>query len=64
LIDDDAVFLKSLKIEFLQHADFTIETYATGELFLKNLSHNPDVIFLDYFLNGIEKCNEWNRNIR
>ena len=53
LVDDDALFLKSLEIEFLQNADFTIETYATGELCLENLSHNPDVIILDYFLNGI-----------
>jgi len=47
LVDDDAVFLKSLEIQFLQHADFTIETYATGELCMENLSHNPDVIILD-----------------
>ena len=53
LVDDDALFLKSLEIEFLQNADFEIETYATGELCMKNLSHNPDVIILDYFLNGI-----------
>ena len=55
LVDDDAVFLKSLEIEFLQHADFIIETYATGELCIENLSHNPDVIVLDYHLDGIEK---------
>jgi two-component system OmpR family response regulator len=55
LVDDDAVYLKSLEIEFLQHADFTIETYATGELCMENLSHNPDVIILDYLLNGIVK---------
>ena len=55
LVDDDAVFLKSLEIEFLQHADFAIETFATGELCLENLSHNPDVIILDYLLNGIDK---------
>lgn len=55
LVDDDALFLKSLEIEFLQHADFTIETYATGELCIENLSHNPDVIILDYLLNGIVK---------
>lgn len=55
LVDDDAVFLKSLEIEFLHHADFSIETFATGELCIKNLSHNPDVIILDYLLNGIEK---------
>ena len=53
LVDDDALFLKSLEIEFLDHADFAIETYATGELCLENISHNPDVIILDYLLNGI-----------
>jgi two-component system OmpR family response regulator len=55
LVDDDAVFLKSLEIEFLQHADFTIETFATGELCIENLVHYPDVIILDYQLDGIKK---------
>jgi DNA-binding NtrC family response regulator len=55
LVDDDAMFLKSLEIDFLEHADFTIETFKTGELCLKNLSHNPDVIILDYRLDGIDK---------
>jgi two-component system, OmpR family, response regulator len=53
LVDDDALFLKSLEIEFLEHADFEIETFATGELCIENLSHNPDVVILDYLLNGI-----------
>jgi len=55
LVDDDAVFLKSLEIEFLQNADFDIETYPTGERCMASLSHNPDVIILDYFLDGIDK---------
>jgi DNA-binding NtrC family response regulator len=55
LVDDDAVFLKSLEIEFMQHADFIVETYATGELCMENLSHSPDVIILDYNLDGIDK---------
>ncbi len=55
LVDDDAVFLKSLQIEFLQNADFVIETFATGELCIENLSHHPDVIILDYHLDGIDK---------
>ncbi len=54
LVDDDAVFLKSLEIEFLQNADFEIETFATGELCLENISKNPDVVILDYHLNGID----------
>lgn len=55
LVDDDVVFLKSLEIDFLQHGDFIIETFVTGELCVKNLSNNPDVIILDYFLDGIDK---------
>lgn len=55
LVDDDALLLKALEIEFLQHADFAIETFATGELCLQHLSNNPDVIILDYHLNGIDK---------
>jgi two-component system OmpR family response regulator len=55
LVDDDAVFLKSLEIEFLHQADFIIETFATGELCIESLSHEPDVIILDYHLDGIDK---------
>ena|ERR1700752_3759219 len=55
LVDDDAVFLKSLEIEFLQHADFTINTFSTGELCMTNLSIHPDVIILDYNLDSIDK---------
>lgn len=54
LVDDDAVFLKSLEIDFLEQADFDIETFATGELCMASLSHSPDVIILDYFLDGID----------
>ena len=55
LVDDDAVFLKLSEIDFLQYANFDIETFATGELCIKNLDHNPDVIILDYHLDGVDK---------
>ena len=55
LVDDDAVFLKLLEIDLREQADFEIETYATGELCIQNLSNKPDVIILDYHLNGIDK---------
>jgi len=55
LVDDDALFLKSLEIDFCQHSDYNIETFATGELCIENLSNNPDIIILDYRLDGIEK---------
>lgn len=55
LVDDDAVFLKSLEIDFLHHADFIIQTFATGELCVANLYHKPDLIILDYHLDGIQR---------
>jgi len=55
LVDDDILFLKSLEIDFLGRADFCIETYVTGELCLENLSHKPDIIVLDYYLDSVDK---------
>jgi CheY-like chemotaxis protein len=52
-VDDDAVFLKSLEIEFLHHIDFIVETYALVSC-IANLG-KPDVIILDYHLDGIDK---------
>lgn len=54
LVDDDALFLKMLEIEFLDTTDFIIETYASGELCIKNLDNHPDLIILDYHLDGID----------
>jgi DNA-binding NtrC family response regulator len=55
LVDDDAVFLKALEIDFLSNEKFNIETYPTGELCVFNLDRNPDVVILDYQLDGIHK---------
>jgi DNA-binding NtrC family response regulator len=55
LVDDDAVFLKMLEIEFMQYSNLKVETFATGELCISNLSKAPDVIVLDYFLDGVDK---------
>ena len=55
LVDDDSLFLKSLEIDFQGQADFEIETFATGELCIANLSKNPDVVILDFHLNGIDQ---------
>lgn len=55
LVDDDALYLKSLEIEFLQHADFSIKIFPTGELCIENIAENPDVVILDYQLDGIDK---------
>lgn len=55
LVDDDAVFLKLLEIEFVEHTDYVIETFLSGEQSIANLTHKPDVIILDYHLDGVDK---------
>jgi two-component system OmpR family response regulator len=53
LVDDDVLFLKSMEIDFFQHSEYKIETFPTGELCVENLLYNPDIIILDYQLDGI-----------
>jgi two-component system OmpR family response regulator len=55
LVDDDALYLKLLEIEFLANESISVETFATGELCIQNLSLNPDVVILDYLLDGVVK---------
>jgi two-component system OmpR family response regulator len=54
LVDDDALYLKKLEIEFKHHSEYETTTYATGELCIKDLDQDPDVIILDYELNSID----------
>jgi two-component system OmpR family response regulator len=39
----------------LSEADVEIETFVSGEECIKNLEQKPDVIILDYHLDGIDK---------
>ena len=55
LVDDDSLYLKLLEIEFKQNPKFNVVTFATGEQCLDNISQLPDIIVLDYQLNGIDK---------
>jgi two-component system OmpR family response regulator len=55
LVDDDVVFLKSLEIEFRQRGNFHIETFVSGELCMEAISSNPDIVILDYMLDGTDK---------
>jgi DNA-binding NtrC family response regulator len=55
LVDDDALFLKSMEIEFLRETDFDIKTFSSGELCLDSLSYHPDIVILDYYLDSINK---------
>lgn len=55
IVDDDALYLKALEIDFHHRVDFVITTFATGELCVAQLSEKPDVIILDYYLNSVDK---------
>ena len=55
LVDDDALFLKNMEIEFLDKADIEVSTFSTGEKCLASLKQKPDVIILDFHLDGIVK---------
>lgn len=55
LVDDDALYLKSLEIEFQEHANFELYTFSSGEMCLKSIHHKPHLVILDYYLNGIDK---------
>jgi len=54
LVDDDKLYLKLLEVELLDQGDFDVTTYATGELCLKNIAYAPDVVVVDYYLDGID----------
>jgi len=55
LVDDDALFLKSLEIEFAENTGSVVKSFATGEECLANIFQNPDVVILDYYLNSVKK---------
>jgi two-component system OmpR family response regulator len=55
LVDDDAVLLKSMEIDFLQQANFKVETFSSGEACMKSITSLPDIVILDYQLDGVDK---------
>lgn len=55
LVDDDVLFLRSLEIQFQQDNYFVTETFTSGEHCLEQLSKGPDLIILDYQLDGVDK---------
>jgi two-component system, OmpR family, response regulator len=55
LVDDDELFLKSLVIDFEGSTESVVKTFLTGESCLENISENPDVIVLDYYLNNLKR---------
>jgi two-component system, OmpR family, response regulator len=56
LIDDDRVFLVSLKNSLQQqfNSSLSISEYHSGEEFIRNIENTPDIVILDYYLNDYE----------
>ena len=52
LVDDDALFLKSIEIEFAHTGGYLVRTFLTGEDCFEALGNCPDIIILDYHLNS------------
>jgi len=55
IVDDDALFLRMLEIQFAEQGHFIIHKYATGEACIENLVLCPDLIILDYHLDEVDK---------
>jgi Response regulator containing CheY-like receiver, AAA-type ATPase, and DNA-binding domains len=54
-VDDDELFRKAFEIEFMKDKAFDVVSFSSGEECLENLSMKPDIIVLDYFLDGLDK---------
>jgi len=55
IADDDQAFLKAVEIDFEDDEVFSIQTFPTGEQLIGNLAVDPDIVILDYHLNGVDK---------
>ncbi|PCI97179.1 MAG: hypothetical protein COB15_08210 [Flavobacteriales bacterium] len=52
IVDDDPFYLKLLKTQLARNPKFEIFTFASGESCLNALELKPDLIILDYHLDG------------
>jgi len=55
MVDDDAVYLKALEIELNNLQMYDIVTFGTGEDCLNSNEIAPDLVILDYQLDGMVK---------
>jgi two-component system, OmpR family, response regulator len=55
-VDDDPIYLKMLENNLKQSKIYSsrVFTFSSGEEAIKNLHLKPDIIVLDYYLNGID----------
>ncbi|MFL5764066.1 MAG: response regulator [Bacteroidia bacterium] len=52
LVDDNELYLRTLEAQFRMNPDITVKVFLSGEDCVRSLGQKPDIIVLDYFLNG------------
>ena len=52
LVEDDPQYASILKYDLQSGTDYNVTTFTSGEALLKKVASTPDVIILDYFLEG------------
>jgi DNA-binding NtrC family response regulator len=55
IVDDDPVLAEMLKDHLSKMTNYEIRIYETGEECLKNMDLKPGIIFLDFYLNSVDK---------
>ncbi|MES2836469.1 MAG: response regulator [Bacteroidota bacterium] len=51
LVEDDKLYLHAVGFNLNKRKEYKIFCYSSGEDCLKNMSLNPDIVILDYYLN-------------
>jgi two-component system, OmpR family, response regulator len=55
IVDDDAIYMRLLQMEFETPDQFEIRTFPTGEMCLAAINEGPAIVVLDYHLDGIDE---------
>ena len=54
IVDDDEMLTTMLSDHLLKNERYTVTAFPTGEECIENLDKEPDVIILDYYLDGVD----------
>jgi len=55
IVDDDPVLAEMLKDHLSKMTSYEVSVFETGEECLKYISDKPGIIFLDFYLNSVQK---------
>ncbi len=55
IVDDDPVLAEMLKDHLTKMTSYDVSVYETGEECLKHIAEKPGIIFLDFYLNSVNK---------